>query len=86
MLDRSALTGESVPEPGRVEPDPAAAPLADRHSIGAGIYDQTAADPKDPYSGNEPYKIAGIPVADAVSFYYESEYALRRPGSRGRTD
>jgi P-type Ca2+ transporter type 2C len=33
ILDRSALTGESVPEPGRVEPDPEAAPLADRRSI-----------------------------------------------------
>jgi len=36
-------------------------------------------EPGDPYSGNVPYKIAGIPVADAVSFYYESEYALHNP-------
>ena len=34
ILDRSALTGESVPEPGSVEPDPEAASLADRRSIG----------------------------------------------------
>jgi hypothetical protein len=54
---------------------------ADRHSIGAGVYDPSAADPADPYSGNVPYKIAGIPVADAVSFYYQSEYALRDPGT-----
>ena len=54
---------------------------ADVHSIGAGVYDQTAADPADPYSGNIPYKIAGIPVADAVSFYYQSEYALHSPKS-----
>jgi dienelactone hydrolase len=50
---------------------------ADVHSIGAGVYDPAAGDPSDPYSGNVPYKIAGIPVADAVSFYYQSEYSLR---------
>jgi magnesium-transporting ATPase (P-type) len=33
LLDRSALTGESVPEPGSVDADPANAALADRHSI-----------------------------------------------------
>jgi Ca2+-transporting ATPase len=33
LLDRSILTGESIPEPGRVEPDPADAVLADRRSI-----------------------------------------------------
>jgi dienelactone hydrolase len=54
---------------------------ADKHSIGAGVYDPTAADPTDPYSGNVPYKIAGIPVKDAVSFYYESEYALHDPST-----
>src|SRR2546423_12800085 len=27
---------------------------ADAHSIGAGVYDQTGADPADPYSGNIP--------------------------------
>jgi Ca2+-transporting ATPase len=32
LVDRSILTGESVPEPGRVEPDDAAAPLAERRS------------------------------------------------------
>lgn len=52
---------------------------ADVHSIGAGIYDQTGADPSDPYSGNIPYKIAGISVPDAMSFYYQSEYALHGP-------
>ena len=57
---------------------------ADRHSIGAGVYDPTAADPTDPYSGNVPYKIAGIPVKDAVSFYYESEYSLRDPRTNQR--
>ncbi|HSM37927.1 MAG TPA: cation-transporting P-type ATPase, partial [Candidatus Limnocylindrales bacterium] len=33
QLDRSALTGESLPEPGSVTPDEADAPLADRHAI-----------------------------------------------------
>jgi Ca2+-transporting ATPase len=33
LLDRSILTGESIPEEGRVAPDPAGAPLASRHSI-----------------------------------------------------
>src|SRR3954466_13565546 len=54
---------------------------ADARSIGAGVYDPTAADPTDPYSGNVPYKIAGIPVKDAVSFYYESESALQAPST-----
>jgi P-type Ca2+ transporter type 2C len=33
LVDRSVLTGESLPEEGRVEPDPADAQLASRHSI-----------------------------------------------------
>jgi Ca2+-transporting ATPase len=33
LLNRSVLTGESLPEPGSVDPDPAAASLADRHSV-----------------------------------------------------
>jgi dienelactone hydrolase len=52
---------------------------ADAHSIGAGVYDPQAADPSDPYSGNVPYAIKGITVADAVSFYYRSSYALHDP-------
>ncbi len=55
---------------------------ADVHSIGAGAYGPDKVTPGDPYSGNVPYKIAGIPVADAVSFYYESEYALHNPKNR----
>lgn len=57
---------------------------ADAHSTGAGIFDAqlAAAHPTDPFAGNVPYKIAGIPVADAVSFYYQSEYALRDPRNR----
>ncbi len=40
VLDRSALTGESVPEPATVVPDPVDAALADRRSVayaGAGV-------------------------------------------------
>ncbi len=48
----------------------------DRTSIGAGTYDPTAAVPTDPYSGNVPYTIAGVPIRDAVSFYYRSAYSL----------
>jgi Ca2+-transporting ATPase len=33
LVDRSALTGESLPEPGRVAPDPPDAALADRRSV-----------------------------------------------------
>lgn len=33
IIDRSVLTGESVPEPAGVEPDPADAPLVARHSM-----------------------------------------------------
>jgi hypothetical protein len=54
---------------------------ADTDSIGAGVYDVTAANPADPYSGNVPYTINGVKVADAVSFYYQSAYALHNPKS-----
>src|SRR5665811_1744748 len=33
LVDRSVLTGESVPEPARVEPDAPGAGVADRHSV-----------------------------------------------------
>jgi hypothetical protein len=48
----------------------------DRTSIGAGTYNPGAADPAIPYAGNVPYTIAGIPIRDAVSFYYRSAYSL----------
>jgi hypothetical protein len=56
------------------------------HSIGAGTYDaqKAAADPADPAAGNVPYTIAGLPVKDLVSFYYESEYALTTPRTHKR--
>jgi Ca2+-transporting ATPase len=33
LLDRSVLTGESIPEEARVDPDPEIAPLASRHAV-----------------------------------------------------
>jgi len=53
----------------------------DRSSIGAGVFDPARANPADPYSGNVPYRINGIKVADAVSFYYRSAYSLRNPAT-----
>jgi hypothetical protein len=54
---------------------------ADASSIGAGTYDAAAAlaHPTDTAAGNVPYKIAGLPVADLDSIYYESEYHLVNP-------
>lgn len=54
----------------------------DVHSSGTGSYDPAAAaaNPADRFAGNVPYRIAGVPVADAVSFYYLSQYTLRSPG------
>lgn len=54
---------------------------ADASSIGAGDYSAEAAlaDPGDPLAGNVPYEIAGIPVANALSFYYRSAYAVTDP-------
>jgi dienelactone hydrolase len=57
---------------------------ADKHSIGAGVYDPALVDPLDRFSGNVPYRIKGIKVADAVSFYYLSEYALTDPHGHKR--
>ncbi len=52
---------------------------ADVSAIGAGSFDPTLFDPADPYSGNVPYLIKGIKVADAVSFYYRSAWSLMDP-------
>ena len=58
---------------------------ADVHAIGAGAYSasQALADPGNAAAGNLPVKIAGLPVDNRLSFYYESEYALSPPGSGG---
>jgi dienelactone hydrolase len=60
---------------------------SDAHSIGAGGYDPAAAaaNPTDTAAGNVPYKIKGLPVADRLSFYYDSEYSLTKPGGSGKT-
>jgi hypothetical protein len=54
---------------------------ADASSIGGGTYDPTAAvaNPADPAAGNVPTRIEGLSVADRLSFYYRSEYALTAP-------
>ena len=51
---------------------------ADRSSVGAGTFEaeQATAKPTDPEAGNVPHRIAGLPVADRVSFYYRSAYSL----------
>ena len=62
---------------------------ADRNSkgtvaIGAGVFDPTAAaaSPSEPMAGNVPYRIAGVPILNSLSFYYYSEFRLTEP----RTD
>ena len=56
---------------------------ADASAIGGGSYDPAAAAaaPTDPAAGNVPHVIAGLPVADRLSIYYESEYSLTSPGA-----
>ena len=56
---------------------------ADATSIGAGDYSPEAAlaNPADPTAGNVPYRIEGMPVANAVSFYYRSAYSLTDPST-----
>lgn len=58
---------------------------ADLHNISEGFFDPVkAAMAADPYGGNVPYSIAGMPVADRVSFYYRSKCSLSVPGSTDR--
>ena len=56
---------------------------ADSTSIGAGDYsaDAALANPTDPTAGNVPYKIEGMPVANTLSFYYDSAYSLTDPST-----
>ena len=56
---------------------------SDAHSIGGGTYDPAAAAarPTDPAAGNVPTRIAGLPVRDRMSIYYDSEYSLTDPGA-----
>lgn len=51
---------------------------ADASAIGAGTFspEAAAADPANPEAGNVPYALDGLPVADRVSLYYDSAYAI----------
>jgi len=57
---------------------------ADASAIGGGTYDPSAAAaaPTDPAAGNVPHLIAGLPIADRLSIYYESEYSLTSPDAQ----
>jgi pimeloyl-ACP methyl ester carboxylesterase len=57
---------------------------ADRHNISQGFFDPAAAaqNPGDPYAGNVPYRIAGLPIADRLSFYFPSKCRITTPGPR----
>jgi dienelactone hydrolase len=59
---------------------------ADRVSIGAGDFsvERAAAAPTDPLAGNVPYRIAGMPVENALSFYYRSAYSVIDPATGKR--
>lgn len=57
---------------------------ADRHNISQGRYDPSRATPGDPYSGNVPYRLEGMPVADRLSFYYPSRCFLSTPRTSER--
>lgn len=52
----------------------------DVHNISQGLYDAAAASAAgDPYAGNRPYTLAGLPVRDRLSFYFKSRCALHDP-------
>jgi len=55
---------------------------ADVHSIGAGFYDPDAARAANAEGGNIPIEIAGIPIANLLSFQYPSRYFLDRGAAR----
>jgi len=59
---------------------------ADHHNISQGFFDPALAaqSPTDPYAGNVPYRIEGMPVADRLSFYFSSKCFISRPGGGAR--
>jgi hypothetical protein len=60
--------------------------VADAHHISQGFYDPAlAALAGDPYAGNVPYAISGMPVADRLSFYFLGKCDITVPGSDVRT-
>lgn len=55
---------------------------ADRHNISQGVFDpELAAESTDPFAGNVPYSIGGLPVADRLSFYFRAKCSLTVPDS-----
>lgn len=58
---------------------------ADRHNISQGLYDSKAVAAGEAITqGNRPYRIAGTPVRDRLSFYFRSRCAISQPGSTQR--
>lgn len=59
---------------------------ADVHNISQGFWDPAKAVASgDPlYGGNVPYEIAGMPVADRLSFYFFSRCFITEPGTDAR--
>lgn len=54
----------------------------DRHNISQGYYDPAQqVTSADPYGGNVPYLLEGMPVADRLSFYYLSKCSLTDPAT-----
>jgi len=52
----------------------------DIHALSQGVYDPAAAlAAADPIAGNQPYLLAGLPVADRLSFLYLSRCAITDP-------
>ena len=60
---------------------------ADVHQISQGFYDPARATAAgDPYAGNVPYSIAGMPIADRLSFYFLGKCDLSIPGTADRAE
>lgn len=58
--------------------------LADRHNVSQGLFDPVRAlTAGDPFGGNVPYRIAGMRVADRLSFYFRSRCQLTDPADPG---
>ena len=57
---------------------------ADVHNISQGVFDPVKAlAAGDPDGGNVPYRIAGLPVADRLSFYFRSKCFITVPPGMG---
>lgn len=58
---------------------------ADVHNISQGLFDPLqAAQSGDPYGGNVPYALDGMPVADRLSFYFRSKCFISPPDGSDR--